>query len=211
MKRLSIPTRGILAQALVITLLLSACGASPAEATSTPVNMVELQKTVVVAAFTVIAETQAALPTATPPPTATVTNTPAPSATFPPVPPSEAVSTPLPGAISGTEDPCISKVLPPSLAGDPIKIRIDNPTKATLNVSVYLQQTTPQSVCGYRSYTLGPQQPLVINDLVEGCYTLWAWNPDPNGYFMVTNGTSCLDDSASWTFDISPSSIKRRP
>jgi hypothetical protein len=210
MKRFSIPTRALV-QALAVILILSACGANPPEATSTPVNMAELQKTVVVAAFTVIAETQAAIPTATLQPTATVTNTPAPTPTFVPVPSSEAASTPLPGAISGAEDPCIYEVLPATLAGKPIKIRVDNPTKATLNVSVYLQQTTPQSVCGYRSYTLAPQQALVINDLVEGCYTLWAWNPDPAGYFMVTNGSSCLDASASWTFDISSSSIKLRP
>jgi hypothetical protein len=78
-------------------------------------------------------------------------------------------------------------------------------------ISVYLQQAQPGDVCGYRSYTLAPQEPLVINDLVEGCYTLWAWNPDPKDYFMVTNGTSCLDTSKSWTFDISPRSIELRP
>jgi hypothetical protein len=77
-------------------------------------------------------------------------------------------------------------------------------------VSIYLLQAGPGSECGYRSYTVAPGQPLIINDLVEGCYTLWAWNPDPEGYFMVTNGTSCLDNSNSWTFDISTGSIKLR-
>jgi hypothetical protein len=75
---------------------------------------------------------------------------------------------------------------------------------------VYLQQTTPQSVCGYRSYTLGPEQFVVLNDLVEGCYTLWAWNPDPDEYFIVTNGTSCIDDSDTWVFDVSTGSITLR-
>jgi hypothetical protein len=78
-------------------------------------------------------------------------------------------------------------------------------------LSVNLQQSGPQSVCGYRGYTLAPGEALVINDLVEGCYTLWAWNPDPEAYFIVTNGTSCLDDSNSWTFDISTSDIRLRP
>jgi hypothetical protein len=50
----------------------------------------------------------------------------------------------------------------------------------------------------------------VINNLVEGCYTIWAWNPDPQDYFIVTNGTNCLDDSTPWTFDISTSNIKLR-
>jgi hypothetical protein len=89
-------------------------------------------------------------------------------------------------------------------------MRIDNSTKAALSVSVYLQQATPQSACGYRSYTLAPGEFIVINDLVEGCYTLWAWNPDPEEYFIVTNGTSCLDNSGSWAFDISTRSIELR-
>jgi len=54
------------------------------------------------------------------------------------------------------------------------------------------------------------RQSLVINDLVEGCYTLWAWNPEPKDYFMVTNGTDCLDNSNHWTFDIFANSIKLR-
>jgi len=78
-------------------------------------------------------------------------------------------------------------------------------------LSVNLQQSGPQSECGYRGYTLAPGESLVITDLVEGCYTLWAWNPDPDGYFIVTNGTSCLDNSNSWTFDISTSSLRLRP
>jgi hypothetical protein len=169
-------------------------------------NAVEIQGTVAVAAFTVIAETQAAIPTATPQPTATLTDTPAPTNTFLPLLPSQLASTSIPGA----GDPCINKVLPASLQGEPIKIRVDNPTKATLMVSVYLLQAGPGSECGYRSYALASGESLVINDLVEGCYTLWAWNPDPQDYFIATNGTSCLDNSQNWTFDISTRSIQLR-
>jgi hypothetical protein len=46
---------------------------------------------------------------------------------------------------------------------------------------------------------------------VVGCYSIWAWNPDPDDYFMVTNGTSCLDTSNTWAFDISPNGIRLRP
>jgi len=94
------------------------------------------------------------------------------------------------------------------LTGKTIKIRVDNPTKSTINLTVYLQSGNPQGVCGYRGYTLTAGGSLVITDLVEGCYTLWAWNPDPKDYFMVTNGTSCLDNSKNWTFDISTNGIK---
>ena len=198
----------ILTQVLIITLIISGCGT---KATPT-VDAVELQSTVVAAALALIAETQAAIPTAThPPPTATVTNTAFPTATLPPLPSLEATFSPIPGGNSGAGDDCINQVLPAVLEGETVKFHIGNSTKVTLTVSVNLLQAGPQSVCGYRGYTLAPQQSLVINDLVEGCYTLWAWNPDPKAYFIVTNGTSCLDNSKNWAFDISTSNIKLRP
>ena len=101
--------------------------------------------------------------------------------------------------------------MPATLKGDPVKIRINNSTKTVVSFSIYLNQTTPQSECGYRAYTIEPGQALVLNDLIEGCYSLWAWNPDPETYFMVTNGTSCIvDNSDTWVFDISTGSIKSR-
>ncbi|HEU0296163.1 MAG TPA: hypothetical protein VFR47_25735 [Anaerolineales bacterium] len=213
MKSFSILTP-VLAQALVIALIIGACGARVApQATPTPIgNATDIQNTMVAEFVTMLA---AAIPTATLTPTATVTNTPAATATLPPMPTLGETFTAIPGGNSGTGvntgDPCINKVLPASLEGETIRIRIDNPTRATLMLSVNLQQSGPQSQCGYRSYTLAPGESLVINDLVEGCYTLWAWNPDPDAYFIVTNGTSCLDTSNSWTFDISTSDIKLRP
>jgi hypothetical protein len=203
MKRFS-----ILTLVLMITLIISACGARGSQATPT-INPIDLQSTAAVVAFTIVAETQAAIPTATPPPpTETSTNTPAPTSTFPPLPASQVTLTPVPNSNSSGGDPCINKVMPASLQGKTIKIRINNTTKVALALSVYLNQTTPQSQCGYRTYNVDPGQAVVINDLVEGCYTLWAWNPDPKGYFIVTNGTNCLDTSDTWVFSISTSSIK---
>ena len=195
----------VLVQALVITLITSACGAQAAPT----VNAIDIQGTVAAAAFTMVAETQAAIPTATPPPpTATFTDTPAPTNTPLSLPSSEATFTPVPNGNSGSGDPCINQPLPATLQGETVRIRIDNSTEAALSLTVYLNQTGPQSECGYRSYTLAPGQFVLINDLVEGCYTLWAWNPDPDAYFIVTNGTSCLDNSNPWVFDISTSSIR---
>ena len=210
MKRFSILTHALV-QTFVITLIISACGGAPQ---ATPaVNLTDRQSTAIAAAVTNLAETQAAIPTATllPLPTATAALPPIPTLgpTFTPNPDAN-LFTPTPVATSSPADSCINKVLPASLVGQTIKIRIDNPTKATIMVSVNLQQSSPQGVCGYRSYTLTAGQSLVINDLVEGCYTLWAWNPDPKGYFMVTNGTSCLNNSNSWTFDVSPNGIRLR-
>jgi hypothetical protein len=198
----------ILTLVFVITLVISACGA---QATPT-VNAVDIQSTMVAAAFTMIAETQSAIPTATPPsPTATFTNTPAPTGTALALPSSAATFTPAPNGNSGGGDPCVNSTLPASLQGETVRIRITNSTEVALALSVYLSQTTPRVVCGYRTYTIAPEQSLILNDLVEGCYTLWAWNPDPEGYFIVTNGaSSCLDSSGTWVFDISTRRIELR-
>lgn len=201
MKRLSIP-------ALVIALLVSACGSS--QATAPTIDPVDMQSTAVASALTLLAETQAALPTSTPPPpTVAFTDTPAFTATIPPLPTlGGATFTPIPVTDSNVGDPCVTTPMPNSLPGKTIKIRIDNPTQGTINLSVNLHPGNPQGVCGYRGYTLAAGESLVIPDLVEGCYTLWAWNPDPDDYFIVTNGTSCLDDSDNWTFDITLNGIK---
>jgi len=188
---------------LITALPLSACGTA---ATPPPtVDAAAIQGTMAAAAFTMVAETQAAIPTATP--TATPTNTPVPTVTIPPLPTLDATFTAVPSENSGAGDPCINQVLPATLQGDPIRIRVDNSTRATLHVTVYLNSTDPQGQCGYRAYTLEPGQFVVINNLVEGCYTLWAWNPIPEDYFIVTNGTSCLDSDDNWTFNISTGSI----
>ena len=67
MKRFS-----ILTTVLMITLVTSACGARSAQATPPPtIDALNLQSTVAAAAFTMLAETQTAIPTATPTPTPT--------------------------------------------------------------------------------------------------------------------------------------------
>jgi hypothetical protein len=192
---------------LALSLILSACGTPevPAEPT---LNPADLQGTVAAGAFTMVAQTQAALPTATlPPPTPTATHTPHPTPTVRPAPAAEGTLPPAPTNNSGAGDPCIDQVLPATLQGEPVHMRIDNSTRATVSVSVYLQQSGPGAVCGYRSYSLAPAEYVVINNLVEGCYTVWAWNPDPDEYFIVTNGTSCVNTSNTSVFNISTSSI----
>ena len=191
-----------LALVLMVTLVISACG-TPAAPTANPADLLSTAGAV---AFTMVAETQSAIPTSTPfPPTAMFTDTPAPTNTLPA---SQLTSTPVPNSNSGSGDPCVNKAMPTSLPGETVKIRINNSTKVTLAVSVYLNQIAPGGQCGYRTYTIASQESLIINDLVEGCYTLWAWNPDPEGYFIVTNGTTCVDNSEPWAFDISTRSIQ---
>ena len=202
MKRFS-----IFADALIAMLIVSACGGQATPA----VNPADLQSTAVMSALTLLAETQAALPTATPPsPTVVPTNTLMSFVTLTSMPTLDVTFTPLPTENPYAGDPCVNQRLPDTLKGQTIKIRIDNPTDGTINLTVYLQSGNPQGVCGYRGYTLAAGDSLVITDLVEGCYSLWAWNPDPKDYFMVTNGTSCLNSSSSSTFDITSRGIQLR-
>ena len=192
---------------LLVTLLISACGAEAITPTADPID---IQGTMAAAAFTVVAQTQAAIPTPTPvPPTPTITNTPFPSNTPLALPSSEVTLTPAPGGSTGGDDPCVNRPLPASVQGD-LRMRITNSTQADLSVLVYLLQAGAGSECGYRSYTLAPAETVTISNLVEGCYTLWAWNPIPDEYFIVTNGTSCLDDAEISVFDISTRAITLR-
>lgn len=193
---------------LMLALIISACSAPQATPTAEPID---LEATIISAGYTLVAQTQAALPTATPlPPTATPTDTPAFTATLPPLPTLDATFTPNSPATSNVSDPCVNTPMPNSLTGQTIRIRIDNPTRDSINLTVYLQSGNPQGLCGYRGYVLAAGDSLVISDLIEGCYSLWAWNPDPQDYFMVTNGTSCLYASSTWVFDITPNGIQLR-
>ena len=201
MKRFS-----ILTLMLAIALILSACGA---RVTPPPtISVVDMQSTVAAVALTMVAGTQAAIPTVTfIPPTETPTNTPPPTNTFIPLSSLTAAATEKPG----NADACENQVLSDALEGNKVKIRINNSTKFAVNVSVYLNRTVPPAVCGYRAYVVEPGNALVINDMVEGCFTIWAWNPDPKTYFMVTNGAaSCIDGSYPVAFDVSTRDIKQR-
>jgi len=201
MKRFS-----ILTLVLTITLILSACGPEAAPTLSTA----DMLSTAAAVAYTMVVETQAAIPTATPPPTATITNTPAPTNTFVPLPTLDVTLTPAPSGNAGAGDPCVKNPLPGGLQGKTVRFRVYNSSKAALTLSVNLHPTVPLGECGYRVYSLDPAQSIVINDLVEGCYSLWAWNPDPKGYFMVTNGTDCLYSSEDWSFTITTKEIQSR-
>jgi hypothetical protein len=198
----------VLTLVLMIALTLSACGAKPTPPPT--LSVVEMQSTAAAVALTMYAQTQAAIPTATLiPPTETATNTPPPTSTLLPLPSPEAPA--APNANSGGGDACVDQVLPEGLQGEKVKIRINNSTKVTVAVSVYLNRTVPPAVCGYRAYTLAAGQSLVISDMVEGCFTIWAWNPDPEEYFIVTNGAaSCIDRSYPVAFDISTGDFIQR-
>lgn len=183
----------------ILALAISACGGTPAEPTTSPQD---IQATAVAAAFTIVAETQAAIPTNTPvPPTNTPEPTPLPTDT--PVPPPTLdpalvpTFTPLPPTAGG--DPC-NKALGGSVSGSPTKIRLTNETKGSLVISLYLN-LTPFGECGYRGYNLEKGGSITITDLVTGCYNISVFVTEPNKN-SKSFGYGCINNPDLWEFKI---------
>jgi hypothetical protein len=190
---------------IIISTLLSACGAQPVPT----ISAADVQLTAVAAAQTMVAQTQAAIPTATPlPPTDTPTFTPVASDT-PLVSPTLAVTlTTAPPTTNASGDPCANRQLAANPQGKPTVIRIANKTRYTVRVSLYLNETASHGECGYRGYDISRNNDVVISDLVLGCYNLWAWSIDPRRNFQVASGTSCINNSDKWTFEITESVLR---
>jgi hypothetical protein len=201
MKRLSIFT------IIVIAILISACGGgAPAAPT---INAVDVQNTAVAAAMTMVAQTQAAIPTATPlPPTEAPTQTPLPTDTPLPLPTLDVTLAPTlaPTSASAGGDPCATRVLAPTRGRETI-IRVVNTTNVTITVSMYLNETAAHGECGYRGFTLTKNNDIVYEDLVQGCYDLWAWSDDPKGKFNAYGG-GCINNPDKWTFEVRSDIIK---
>lgn len=201
----------------VLAVVVSACGAQPVPT----INPADVQHTAEAAAFTMVAQTQAAMPTATPlPPTEIPTNTPAPTDTAAAVPTLDTTiatagagvptlaPTKVPASGNATVDPCANRVLAANPKGKPTIIKIANMTKATINVSIYLEETAGAGECGYRGYTLTKLSDVLITDLVQGCYDLWAWSQDGQKVHVNAGGGGCINNTDKWTFEISEGSIK---
>src|SRR5215208_1632248 len=192
---------------VVITLLISACGA-PAAPT---MQAVDIQNTAVAAAFTMVAQTQAAIPTNTPlPPTEMPTQTPLPTETPLPLPTSATViSSPTTAPVSNNSgsgtDPCATRVLS-APEGKETVIRVVNTTKLGVLVSLYLNETASKGACGYRSFNIAKNNDIVFTDLVQGCYNLAAWSDNAKGKFFSTGG-GCINNSDKWTFEIRENNI----
>ncbi|MEB2334770.1 MAG: hypothetical protein OZ914_10730 [Anaerolineaceae bacterium] len=188
----------------VLVALLSACGSG--QPTVPTVSVEEVQGTAVAAALTIVAETQAAIPTNTPiPPTETPTETPPPTETALLLPTVEQVM-PTNTLASASGDYCATRVLG-TPKGNGTTIKIVNSTKSPVRISLYLNKTALDE-CGYRSYDLGKNgDAVVITDLVYGCYNLWAWSLD-NKHAFNSAGYGCINNPDKWTFEIKEDSIK---
>jgi hypothetical protein len=154
-----------------------------------------------------VAQTHEAIPSATPlPPTETPTQTPLTTDT-PIVPPTlEVTFTSVPPTANPNTDPCATRVLSAPKGRETI-IRIVNTTKAAVTVSIYLNETASSGACGYRGYSLTSRGDVVITDLVQGCYNLWAWSDAQGGKFN-SSGYGCINNTDKWTFEVNTATIK---
>jgi hypothetical protein len=189
-----------------MAVLVSACGGgTPATPT---IAAADVQSTALAAAFTVVAQTQAAIPTntaipptQTPPPTdtpvlfasATPVTLPSQDASITAAAPTQAVPTGV------NSDPC-NAPLKSNPLGRPTRIKLENQSGAPVTVSLYLNLTLIGE-CGYRGYNIGKGGSTTLTDLVQGCYNVGVFVNDidrPTKSF----GYGCINNSDQWTFVI---------
>ena len=175
---------------LALTILLTACGP---EATPT-MAPADVNNTAVAAAWTVVAMTQAAIPTATPlPPTETPSPTPLPTFTAEPliIPTLEPAL--LPTSTSAPSDPnnC-NKPLNVGEAGPTNPMRIENDTKGTIQWMSLNLATNAFGQCGAVSYNnLGPGSKTVIA-LPKGDWWFWAGINYKDGHTGNASGSCTI-------------------
>ncbi len=166
----------------------------------------DIQGTAVAAAFTMIAETEAAIPTATPvPPTDTPVPTPIPTDTVAPlVVPTQPLAA-QPTATSATSADECDKFLGNDAAGPTSPIRIVNQTKAPLNISLYLAKT-PFGECGYRGYSV-PKNNSITIEFPQGAIYAYAWILAPVNT-TVSGGPYTPNNTDKWELYIREKSMK---
>ena len=128
---------------LAAMVLLTACGPQ-----GTPtMSPADVEGTAVAAAWTMVAATQQAIPTATPlPPTETPSPTPLP--TFTPLPlPTLDIPTETPKPLTGT-GPC-EGIMNVAEAGPKSNVRIENETSSPVTFSLYLGEPNAFGQCGF--------------------------------------------------------------
>jgi hypothetical protein len=185
----------ITAAFLGFALFINACGAS----SNPTVSPVDVQNTAIAAAFTIVAETHAAIPTDTPIlPTETATQPSLPTDTPLPLPTETAVATATLTQDSGGSDPCN---VPLKVSGGLLtKIRILNKTGSPITVSLFLHKT-PFGDCGYKGYNIVKGGSITITDLPVGCYSVSVFVNDPKKPIQ-SSGYGCPNNPDQWTFEV---------
>lgn len=178
---------------LILAVFLTACGAQ-----GTPTMApVDVQNTAVSAAWTMVAATQLAIPTATPlPPTETASPTPLPTftavpLTLPTLPPAS-----LPTATAASSDSNCLKPLNMGEAGPTSPIRIENQSGGTLtSVSLNLVEGSNKfGQCGALTVlNVGPNATKTIQ-APKGTWWAYAWITYKDGTSGNASGSFILNE-----------------
>ena len=167
---------------IALAMIVSSCGTS---ATPT-MDPNDVQNTAIAAAFTIVAQTQAAIPTATPiPPTETASPTPLPTDTPIPLPTLPALEpTQTQASSSGGGTDCLAP-LNVGGAGPTHKTLIKNEIGGVKTLTISLQLWTPNKfgACG-----IIPASPGMVN-LPAGSWYALAWVTLNNGKNLTTSGS----------------------
>ena len=160
--------------ATVLALILSACGAPT---TPTPDPSI-VQASAVAVANTMIAMTQAAIPTAT--------STEVPSPTLPPSPTARLVPT-VAATLAATSqaDDCYHHPLQVGAAGPVHQTVIKNETDGSVNVSLTLSEPNAFGECGVLSYPNLGKNSSVQAGLPSGNWSVYAWGTGKGGNINV--------------------------
>jgi len=169
---------------LALTVLLTACGGAEGTPTMAPADV---EGTAVSAAWTMVAATQMAIPTATPlPPTETPSPTPLPTFT------ALALSTlpsVLPTATTAASNPnsCLHP-LDLGAAGKLVRVRIENESGGTLSpISLNLWTPNAFGECGALSYNIGINGKQIV-ELPVGSWFAFAYINLKNGTQSTASG-----------------------
>lgn len=181
----------------LLAVLVVACGGQPAEPTFSPE---QVQGTAISAAFTMVAQTQAAIPTNTPlPPTETPSPTPLP--TFTPLPlPTQPLVLPTATTASSSGGTC-NRLLNEGEAGPQSLVRFENKTDGTVGLSLFMWTPNKFAQCGSHSSNPFPiaKNASITVSLPKGQYYAFAWitmsngdQREAEGYFWVKEADNHL-------------------
>lgn len=161
---------------IALTFLLTACGTEPAPPT---MSAEDINSTAIAGAQTMVAQTQAAIPTNTPlPPTETPSPTPLPTFTPPPVIPTlEQLILPTATTVSSDPNNC-NRLLNIAEAGPTKNVRIENETKSQVNLSLTLWEPNLFGQCGSIAYVVNKLEKRKIA-IPSGSWYAYAWVLDP--------------------------------
>ena len=189
---------------LVLTALLAACGPKAAPT----MDAASVQASAVAMAYTMAAQTQSALPTAT--------FTPSPTATFTPAPPTPTffvlptIPTVLASPTKAGDGPCWHAMMP-NPPGRKFTARIWNTTGAPVNGNICLYwDRSGNEVTGVIGISLGKNADVRL-EVPQGCYSSFFYVNNPKKQSTAYGTALCANNGDKWTFKITPNSVVMLP